>query len=81
MEERKLRKRTRNPYGFNTKIARRNEISRAGLMDVPNEVIADKIFQYLSPIDIDAFSRIGNSRLRRIAKDNTEGTNLSCISL
>ena len=81
MEKRKLRKRTRNLNCFNPKISRRNEISRPGLMDVPNEVIADKIFQYLSPIDIDTFSRIGNSRLRSIAKDNTEGTNLSCISL
>ena len=81
MEKRKLRKRTRNLNESNPKIARRNEISRAGLMDVPNEVIADKIFPYLSPIDIDAFSRIGNSRLRSIAKDNTAGTNLSYISL
>ena len=81
MEKRKVRKRTRNLNECNTKIARKNEISRAGLMDVPNEVIADKIFQYLSPIDIDAFSRIGNSRLRSIAKDNIEGNNLSCISL
>ena len=75
MEKRKLRKRTRNLNGLNPKIARRNQIPRAGLLDVPNEVIADKIFQYLSPIDINAFSRIGNSRLRSIAKDNTEGTN------
>ena len=81
MEKRKLRKRTRNLNGFNPKIARRNEISRPGLLDVPNEVIADKIFQYLSPIDIDTFSRIGNSRLRSIAKDNTQGINLYCISL
>ena len=77
MEKRKLRKRTRNLNGFNPKIARRNEISRPGLLDVPNEVIADKIFQYLSPIDIDTISRVGNRRLRVIAKDSLEGNNLS----
>ena len=74
---RKRRKKSSKDYKISNinqqRVAENNDESRAGLLDLPNEIIQDEIFPYLCPTDIDRISRVGSSRLRNVAKEYIEG--------
>lgn len=74
MEKRQLRKRAKICTVENDNKTLKNDRShRTNLLDLPDEVIEDEIFPYLSVNDIDTISHVGSSRLRSIAKRNVEG--------